>query len=872
MLAGSPLQEAGLEQGRLQDLIARLSAAHRRSATPAELHDVIVDAVDFARAHALDEEAVMAASSYPELNRHRSAHEQIIRRLSALAGRSDDAQAGAAEEAEAVLRGWLERHFEEHDRRFHEYLVAYLLRRLYLPGAGEADDAGGAEARDERFRAIVEAAPNAILVVDQRGLICVVNSQVERLFGFSRSELIGQPVEMLVPPRFREEHARQRAAFAASPQVRAMGEVRDLYGLRKDGNEVPIEIGLSPMHTVEGRFLLASVVDITRRKEADLVMRSAEANALRESILRSLPASVLATDPEGIIVAANPAAERLLGYSRDELVGRPAIEIHDQDEIRNRSIELSKYLGIEVAPGFQVLVASGSRDTADERDWAYCRKDGTRLPVHIAITTLRDASGKVIGFLMVASDISARKRAEASIRYMADHDALTGLPNRNLLADRLAMAVRSARRSKLQLAVLLLDLDQFKQVNDSLGHQIGDELLLAVAKRLESCVREVDTVARLGGDEFVIVVTDVRNPDDLEPLIGQIASAVSRPLRVDRHELHVTPSIGGCLFPRDGQDVATLLKKADSAMYQAKASGRGTFKWFTEAMMLESQEKLALGNSLRHALELKEIALHFQPKISLKTGRVVGTEALMRWRHGRRGNVPPSRFIPIAEDTGVIVPLGEWALRSACAHCVDMQRQLGRPLTVAVNVSPRQFNHKLWLPVVKSALADSGLNPNQLELEITESMLMQYPDDSAELLGSIRKLGVGVVVDDFGTGYSSLSYLTRFPIDKIKIDQSFVRDLTSDAKDAAVVNAIIAMARRLNIVVVAEGVETVDQQDHLVDEGCDEGQGFLYAEGLPFDELLQRFDAIESGVVLDQSRTGGVFQLAQWVRHKDGER
>jgi diguanylate cyclase (GGDEF)-like protein/PAS domain S-box-containing protein/hemerythrin-like metal-binding protein len=838
----------------LIELHKDFSEARRLAAPPEALQELFLQALDFIRAHTQDEEAVMAAVAYPELNRHREEHQELMRRFSSVRAGLALGNADSCEEAETLLRTWIEDHYTGPDRHFHEYLVAFHLCRLRT-GIGDASPTDtAAQAEEERFRAIVEAAPNAIVVVDENAVICVANSQVEMMFGYQRSELLGRPIEIVVPERLQAQHSVARTAFLAAPEVRAMGMGRDLFGRRKDGTEVPIEIGLSALHTAEGRFVLASIIDISKRKAVEHLLREAAADQLRESIIFSLPASVIATNTDGQIVTINPAGERLLGYTKEELVGQSVTLLHEQQELRHRAIDLSRQLHKDIAPDFQVIVAAGSRPVIDEHEWTYCRKDGTTVPVQIAITVLRDAAGKASGYLAVANDITARKQAEASLRHMADHDALTGLPNRALLADRLRMAMRQARRSKCQVSVLMLDLDQFKQVNDSLGHHLGDQLLLAVAERLRNSVREVDTVARLGGDEFVIVVNDVADLEDLSPLIAQIGKSVASPLRLDRHELHVTASIGGCLYPRDGHDVSTLLKKADSAMYQAKAAGRSTFRWFTETMMLESQEKLVLGNALRHAMERNEFALHLQPQLSLRTGLIIGAEALLRWRHGQKGDISPARFIPILEDTGLIVPVGEWVLHEACRQCVEMQRQLRRAITVAVNVSPRQFSEKHWVHIVKSALRKSGLNPNQLELEVTEGILMQSPEESAGVLHAIRALGVGIVIDDFGTGYSSLSYLTRFPIDKLKIDQSFVRDLATDTKDAAVVSAIIAMARKLNMQVVAEGVESLGQQNYLLAQDCDEAQGFFYSRGLPKDDLLAKFTDIEAAVDLEALR------------------
>ena len=438
----------------------------------------------------------------------------------------------------------------------------------------------------------------------------------------------------------------------------------------------------------------------------------------------------------------------------------------------------------------------------------------------------------------VFNDMMKRRRdAEALIRHNAHHDALTGLPNRTLLMDRLDMAMRLARRNGDQVALLLLDLDHFKRINDTLGHQVGDGLLLAVTRQLQACVRDVDTVARLGGDEFVVILSGVAGRAALQPIVSKIAQAIATPVTVDSHELMITPSIGGCIFPDDGADTTSLLKYADVAMYHAKAAGRGNMQWFSGAMLEETREKLALGFALRRAMEQGDLGIHYQPQVSLKSGRVVGMEALLRWHHPELGEISPSRFVAIAEETGQILSLGEWVLRNACRDCARLQRQTGRPLVLAVNVSPRQFRQPDLVGMVQEALRDSGLRPEHLELEITETLLMDNPEENAAVLHRLRALGIAVAIDDFGTGYSSLSYLTRFPIDKIKIDHSFVRDLATDSADAAVINAIIAMAHSLNIRVIAEGVENDAQKRYLNQRGCDEAQGFLYSAAVPAEQF-----------------------------------
>jgi diguanylate cyclase (GGDEF)-like protein len=410
------------------------------------------------------------------------------------------------------------------------------------------------------------------------------------------------------------------------------------------------------------------------------------------------------------------------------------------------------------------------------------------------------------------------------------------------------MAIRHAQRHDQQVAVLMMDLDHFKRVNDLLGHPIGDQLLLTISQRLRRCVREVDTVARLGGDEFVVVLTEVRQREMLLPIVEQITHSISQPMLIEGHELLVTPSIGGCLYPHDGTDATTLLKHADTAMYQVKAAGRSNFQWFSAAMLQQTKDKLAMGTALRRAIESQELSIHYQPEICLRDGRVAGMEALVRWRSPAGGDVSPDRFIPVAEESGLILQLGEWVLRTACHEAAGIRRSLDRDIMLAVNVSPRQFQQKEWPLIVREALRDSALDPSSLEIEITESMLMQNPEESAAILRALREIGVTVVIDDFGTGYSSLSYLTRFPIDKLKIDRSFVRDLATDAADAAIINAIISMAHSLDIRVVAEGVETEEQLRYLQERGCDQVQGFRYSQAVPAGEFPRLLAGIEEGL------------------------
>jgi len=433
-----------------------------------------------------------------------------------------------------------------------------------------------------------------------------------------------------------------------------------------------------------------------------------------------------------------------------------------------------------------------------------------------------------------------RKHYQDQLERQANYDVLTGLPNRNLFHDRLSQAVY-AQRHRRPLALVFIDLDHFKFVNDSLGHHAGDELLKVVADRLRSCVREADTVARLGGDEFVLILNDQTNEELIFHAMQRIISRLVEPISINERELYITCSAGISLYPQDGPDVETLLKNADAAMYRAKEQGRNNFQFFTAEMNARANERLALENGLRRAVECDEFILHYQPRVDLKTRSIVGVEALIRWQHPRWGLLPPERFIPLAEETGLIVSIGDWVLRTAFAQSKSWQ-DAGMPrLTMSVNLSARQFKQKDLVKSVARALQATRLDGRCVELELTESLVMHNPEGAIATLLELKSLGLRLAVDDFGTGYSSLSYLKRFPLDALKIDQSFVRDIGSDPDDAVLTRAIISLGHSLNMKTVAEGVETAEQLTLLEEQGCDEVQGFFLGEPLPPDEFQRVF-------------------------------
>ncbi len=574
-------------------------------------------------------------------------------------------------------------------------------------------------------------------------------------------------------------------------------------------------------------------------KEKQLIQQLEESNQLRSAIVEGAAYSIISTGIDGTILTFNQAAERMLWYRADELIGKGTPEIiHDPEELRERAATLSQELGHPVAPGFEVLVAKAKLNLQDEREWAYVRKDGSRFPVRLSVTALRDANNNLRGFLGIAYDISEQKRAEEYIRHIALHDVLTGLPNRALLDDRVMVAIERQRRNNSTFALAMIDIDRFKHINDTMGHHIGDILLKEFVKRVKSCLRPTDTLARMGGDEFVLLLPE-SDEARTRIVVDRIQLELTQPIDVGVHAVHITASIGISIYPRDGQSLHELLRCADVAMYWVKEHGRNGCKVFLREMDSGGTDRLKLERELHLALDNQGFSLFYQPKVDLQSNAIFGVEALLRMRSADGQLAPPAEYIPLAEETGMIVPIGLWILETACRDAVRISRTLGTELKVAVNISPRQFMNGDLVSTVRNVLAKTGLAASRLELEITEGVLMDERNGVVTALFELHTLGVTIAIDDFGTGYSSLSYLKRYPISKLKIDQSFIRDMTRDTGDAALVNTIIAMGHNLGISVVAEGIETAEQLALLAASGCDLGQGFYIARPMPYDDLAQ---------------------------------
>jgi diguanylate cyclase (GGDEF)-like protein/PAS domain S-box-containing protein len=585
----------------------------------------------------------------------------------------------------------------------------------------------------------------------------------------------------------------------------------------------------SPEFLASSALLLVALYIIVRQVKA---IRSER--ALREShlfateIIENAGEGIEVYDRELRYVLFNRFMEELTGLRLDDVIGKCAADVFPH--IREQHVDelIARAMAGEAvsSPDIFYYVPNSER-----RGWV----SGVYRPHY-------DSKGNIAGVIGLIRDITERKTAEQQIEYQAYHDSLTGLANRRLFQEHLTLALALAQRRQRLVAVLFLDLDHFKLINDSLGHSVGDALLKQVAMRLKAAVREGDTVARVGGDEFTIVLQELNDRDDAGVVAQKMLHTIAEPVEIGGHRLYVTTSIGITLFPDDGDDAETLLKNADNAMYLAKAEGRNTYQMSTQELNRSTHERMTLENGLHLAMERQEFELFYQPQVDVRTMKIVGMEALLRWRHPERGLVGPAGFIAVAEDRGFIVTIGDWVLRTACREARRF-RDLGFPdFRVAVNISARQFRDQSLMATVEAALAESELDPRCLEVEITESVAMENVDLTLAVLASLRRIGVSIAIDDFGTGHSSLNYLKRFPLDALKIDRSFVEDVPDRFEDVAIVRAVIQLAHGLNLRVIAEGVETKEQLTFLQDNGCSEVQGYYFSYPLPANEFAELFD------------------------------
>jgi len=597
------------------------------------------------------------------------------------------------------------------------------------------------------------------------------------------------------------------------------------------------EIGLEALRRGAKDYLLEDHLDndsvvrairnMAERKTAEEMLFTEKERA--QVTLNSIGDAVLSTDLQGKVTYLNVVAEKLTGWTREEAVGKHVEEVFVIIDGSTRepcanplkaAIKKNKTVGL--TPNCILI-----------------RRDGSEFAIEDSAAPIHDQHGSSTGAVIVFRDVSVSRAIGAEMSRLAQHDILTNLPNRTLLQDRLTQAIATASRNNSRIAVLFLDLDGFKHINDSLSHATGDRLLQLVAKRLLAAVRTSDTVSRLGGDEFVILLSEVAHAGDAGVKAGKILTALSAPFEMEQITLRVTASIGVTTYPEDGQTAELLMRNADLAMYQAKEKGRGNYQFFEKGMNVRAVERQSIEGDLRCALERDEFVMHYQPKIDLKSGEITGVEALIRWQHPERGIVGPLQFISVAEDCGLMLPIGKWVLRESCRQAKAWQDAGLPPIEMAVNVSSIEFRNDEFLEGVSTILNETGLEPRFLELELTESVLMQHAEFSVPVLQKLKALGVGLAIDDFGTGYSSLSYLRQFPIDTLKVDQSFIHEINADTDEATIISAVINMGCRMKHRVIAEGVETAEQLAFLRAHGCDEGQGYYFGRPMPATETAK---------------------------------
>jgi len=680
-----------------------------------------------------------------------------------------------------------------------------------------------------RFRAALDTSADMIMLVDRATMRYVdVNTTACESQGYTREEMLQMGPQDISPvsKEVLERSYDESIATGRTTQLQS-------YHHRKDGTRIPVEIFRRAVRSGERWIIVAIVRDITERVAGEEALRRSEE---RFRSLTELSSDMYWEQDEQFRFTSMSGT----GSERVNLKTFPAAgkKRWEQNYINMTADQWAQHMAdLEAHKEF--------------RDMELCRLDesGTKVWISISGTPVFDASGTFKGYRGVGKDITERKHDEEHIHFLANHDALTSLPNRAMFSDVLRLAIQNAHRYSRSFAVLFIDLDRFKNINDTLGHDAGDKLLQEMSSRLTQTMRGSDVVARLGGDEFVVLAQEVAESKQVAAVARKVLSALVQPMTIHGQECRVTASIGICMFPTEAQDELALMKNADIAMYRAKEDGKNNYKFYSEEMNIHTFERLALEASLRRGLERSEFLLQYQAKLDLHTGKITGVEALVRWQHPEMGMVPPAQFIPLAEETGLIVPIGRWVLNTACAQNVAWQRQGLPPVHMAVNLSARQFADEDLVEDIAAALKSTGLQPELLELELTESMVIQNTERAGKVLNEIKKMGVRLAIDDFGVGYSSLTHLKRFPIDTLKVDRSFIRDLPNDPEDKAITEAIVAMGKSLNLTVVAEGVETQEQQNFLTGLACDEMQGFFFSKpiaGDAFAELLrQRTQALK---------------------------
>ncbi|HLL60451.1 MAG TPA: EAL domain-containing protein [Candidatus Nitrosocosmicus sp.] len=652
---------------------------------------------------------------------------------------------------------------------------------------------------------ILNSISDAIFTIDKNWDFLFINKKAEQFMNRKCDELIGKNL-LREFPQFEKTifYKKYKEAFSTKKSI-TFTEYHDPHKAWYQVSAHPVDETLTVFYR-----------DVTKS------IKDHEQTSFQASVLNQVRNAIFATDKKNRIIYWNDYAEKLYQWTSTEVVNK------DLTDLIIPSI--NKAITDQI---FKSVIKKGEW----EGELEVVKKNGTSFISFLELSSLKDNQGKIIGTVGISTDVTKRKKIEEEIRYLASHDPLTQLPNRTLLREGFEEAMQAARLNGKMMAVLFVDLDRFKFINDTLGHILGDKLLKDIANRMKRSMRPEDIIARIGGDEFMVLLRDVSDINEVTQVASRLLQVFEPVFHLDNHEIHITASIGISLYPHDGEDVQSLLKNADTAMYRAKEQGKNSYELYSPILNERAMEKLMLQNSLQNALLRNELVIYYQPILDIKTQKVVGVESLLRWRHPQLGMIAPSDFIPLAEETGVIIPITQWILKESCLQNKRWHEAGFKDLYVAVNLSSQHFNKKNWDKMILDALKETNLDPHYLELEINENSIMKNTPQTIKMLNALRSQGLRFSIDDFGTGYSSLSYLTQFPIDGLKIDQSFMRFITTDSDDAAIITAIVYMAHNLNLKVVAEGIEAPDQFKFMTSIECDLAQGYLFSRPLPTAEV-----------------------------------